>query len=102
MNNPVPARGIRAPEATVSGGSVADVSTDSTTSGAAPAARPAFEPLEDRRLLASVSLNDGVLTLTGDASRENELVVQPSGSSYLYAYANNANTKVLKSAVRSV
>src|SRR5215207_7516241 len=104
MTHPVPARGVRAHQATVSGGSAAGVSTDPTVTdgGATPAARPAVEPLEDRRLLASVSLNDGVLTLVGDASRPNELVVQPSGSSYLYAYANNVNKKVPKSAVRSV
>ena len=103
MNNPVPARGIRAPEAAVSGGPAAGVSTHPTDpAGAASAARPAFEPLEERRLFASVSLDDGVLTLVGDSSRSNELVVQPSGSSHLYAYANNANKKVLKSAVRSV
>ena len=113
MNNPVPARGIRAHEATVSGGSAAGVSIDPTAPaagsqppaaapGVTPAAVTAFEPLEDRRLLASVSLNDGVLTLVGDASRSNELVVQPSGSSYLYVYANNVNKKISKSSVKSV
>jgi Ca2+-binding RTX toxin-like protein len=63
---------------------------------------PLLEPLEDRRLLSSVSLTNGVLQLTGDANSPNHLVVQPSGSSNLFVYANNANKTVARSAVKSV
>jgi len=111
MNNPVPARGVRAHEATGPGGSAPGVCTpEATSSGAgrgktaSPAALgvPLFEPLEDRRLLSSISLSNGVLTLTGDANSSNNLVVQPSGSSNYYVYANNVNKTVSRSSVKSV
>ena len=116
MNNPVPARGIRAHEATGPGGSAPGVRTPEATSSAANAAEstpaapaaartarvPVFESLEDRRLLASVSVSNGVLQLVGDANSSNQLVVQPSGSSSLYVYANNVNKKVALSSVKSV
>jgi len=71
--------------------------------GAAPAT-PAgtFETLESRRLLASVTLVNGVLHLVGDATSDNEMAVQASGSSYLYAYVDSATKKVSRSSVRSV
>jgi len=68
----------------------------------APGAPGAFEALEGRRMLSSVTLSNGVLSVVGDANANNELVVQPSGSSNLFAYANSARKTVAKSQVRSV
>lgn len=103
MYNRVPARGFRAQQATGPGGSAPGVCTPETAAPARPpAAGPALETLEDRRLLSSISLSNGVLTLTGDSNSENKLVIQPSGSSKLYVYANNVNRTVALSAVRSV
>src|SRR5215218_1701949 len=64
-----------------------------STSAAAPGA---FEALEGRRMLSSVTLSNGVLSVVGDANSNNELVVQPSGSSNLFAYANSARKTVAK------
>jgi PKD repeat protein len=61
-----------------------------------------FETLEDRRLLSSVSLVNGTLSVIGDASVTNKLVVQPSGSSNLFAYANNVSKTVSKSSVKAI
>src|SRR3954464_3791533 len=97
MNNPVPARLVRAHQATEPGGCAPGVRTpEAGSTESAPPSRtaPAFEALEDRRLLSSVSLSNGVLTLTGDANSANELVVQRSGSTNLYVYANNVNKKI--------
>src|SRR3954470_6911711 len=113
MNNSVPARGFRAQQATGPGGSAPGVCTPGAENGAAapvgtydarprPVPHPTFEPLEGRCLLSSVSLSGGVLQVTGDANVANHLVVQPSGSSNLFAYANNANKTVARSAVKSV
>ena len=103
MYNRVPARGFRAQKNTGPGGSASGVCTPQIAAPARPpAAGPALETLEDRRLLSSISLSNGVLTLTGDSNSDNELVVQPSGSSKLYAYVNNVNKTVALSAVRSV
>jgi PKD repeat protein len=102
MNNSVPARSPRAQQATGPGGRAPGVRTPEAGSTATPSTLPIFEPLEDRRLLASVSLSNGVLQLVGDSSRANEMVVQRSGSSNLYAYVNNVNKKVALSSVKSV
>src|SRR5215213_3919914 len=61
-----------------------------------------FESLEGRRMLSSVTLSNGVLSVVGNATGNNELVVQPQGSSNLYAYANNVNKSVPRSSVKSV
>src|SRR4051794_17266147 len=96
MNNSVPARQVRANQATGPGGCAPGVRTPEagSTESATPVTTPAFETLEDRRLLSSISLSNGVLTLTGDANSGNELVVQRSGSTNLYVYANNVNKKI--------
>ena len=71
---------------------------------AASPASPAspFEALESRQLLSSVTLSGGILSVVGNSSGDNELVVQPSGTSYLFAYANNVNKKVTRSSVKAV
>ena len=104
MNNSVPARSVRAHQATGPGGCAPGVRTPEANSAtaASPLGVPLFETLEDRRLLSSVSLSNGVLQLTGDSGSGNDLVVQRSGSSSLYAYANNVNKKVALSSVKSV
>lgn len=80
------------------------VATEPSAAPAAASMGPArpFEALEGRRMLSSVTLVNGVLNVVGNLSGSNELVVQPSGSSNLYAYANNVNKKVSRSAVKSV
>ena len=104
MSNPGPARGLRAQHATGNGGSGDGVY--SAPNPAEPATRapatPVFEPLEGRQLLSSVSLSNGILTLVGNTSSANELVIQPSGSSNLFAYANNVSKTVSKSSVKAV
>jgi hypothetical protein len=102
MNNSVPARRVRARQATGPGGCAPGVRTPAAGSTEARATRPIFEPLEDRRLLSSVSLSNGVLQLVGNSGSANEMVVQRSGSSNLYAYVNNVNKKVPLSSVKSV
>jgi PKD repeat protein len=105
MNNSVPARSVRAHQATGPGGCAPGVRTPeagSTKAAPSPLGVPLFETLEDRRLLSSVSLSNGVLQLTGDSGSANDLVVQRSGSTNLYAYANNVNKKVALSSVKSV
>src|SRR5678815_2284271 len=105
MNNSVPARLVRAHQATGPGGCAPGVRTPeagSTESASPSCPVPVFETLEDRRLLSSISLSNGVLTLTGDSGSSNELVVQRSGSTNLYAYANNVNKKIALSSVKSV
>ena len=123
MNNGVPARPLRARLATVPGGRAAGVfargvfalgaraartlgappPTGDTPQSLPPADAPVFESLEDRRLLSSVTLSGGVLRLVGDTNRDNDLVVQPKGSSSsLYVYANNVNRTVRLADVRRV
>src|SRR5207237_1312413 len=101
--------GFRAAHYPSPGGSAPGVCTPGAANPApAPAGTyeaatgPMLEPLEGRRLLSSVSLSGGVLQVTGDANVANHLVVQPSGSSNLFVYANNANKTVARSAVKSV
>ena len=53
-------------------------------------------------MLSSVTLSNGVLSVVGNLSGSNELVVQPRDSSNLYAYANGVNRTVPRSSVRSV
>ena len=116
MNNSVPTRGIRALEATGPAGFASGICTPAADSaaashGATSAVQPTapttgavatLEPLEDRRLLSAVSLENGILEVVGDPACENELVVQPVGSTGLYAYANNVNRRIARSAVRLV
>ena len=116
MNNSVPVRGFRALETTGPGGFAAGICTpaaDSATAAhnpppvvpspaAATGAVATLEPLEDRRLLSAVTLQDGVLKVVGDSNANNKLVVQPHGTTGLYAYANNVNRKLARSAVRLV
>jgi PKD repeat protein len=110
MNNEV-LRGIPAHNATGPGGSAPGVRTPEAASCAAdvsqravplPVPTPVFEALEDRRLMSSVSLSNGVLTLSGNSNSPNDLIVQPSGSRNLYAYANDARKTVALSSVRLV
>lgn len=112
MYNPVTARGIRANEtigpgenpgaSTPPAAPTASLPTRAARAGSEAAQVPVFENLEHRRLLSSVSLSNGVLTLAGDANRGNDLVVQPSGSKNLYVYANNVNKTVPLSSVKLV
>lgn len=113
MHNPVPAREIRAHEPTGPGGNAPGVCTPEAALAASPSAStapaasrmarvPVFETLEDRRLLSSVWLSNGVLTLAGDPDRANDLVVQPSGTKNLYVYANGVNKTVPLSSVKLV
>jgi PKD repeat protein len=87
MYNRVPARTVRARQATVPGGRAPGVYTPQ----AAPAGAAVLETLEDRRLLSSVTLTGGVLKVVGDPNSANDLVVQPAASGKIYVYANNVN-----------
>src|SRR5688572_24104837 len=72
-----------------------------------PAAQPAscagaVESLEGRRMLASVSLVNGVLNVIGDMGSENKLVVQPLDGSRVLSYANSVRKTYGTSQVKSV
>jgi hypothetical protein len=58
----------------------------------------AVEALENRQLLSTISLVNGVLTLTGDSNRENHLYVAASG----LATANGNNRNVSISSVKKI
>ena len=98
MYNRVPARTVRARQATVPGGRAPGVYAPQ----AAPAAPVVLESLEDRRLLSSVTLTGGVLKVVGESDRANDLVVQPAASGKIYVYANNVNKTFRISDVKSV
>src|SRR6185436_18428503 len=67
----------------------------------AAAAVVPMERLEDRRLFSSVSLTNGVLSLSGDDGRDNSLTVTLSGSNYV-AKANTVSKTVSASSVKSI
>src|SRR5690349_581779 len=108
MDHPSPARGFPVPSDVVSKlglRRLARAATRAATgifrcseAGSSGRARPGvLETLEDRRLLSSVSLVNGTLNVIGNLNDANKLVVQPSSSSNLFAYANNVSKTVSKS-----
>src|SRR5437867_8508005 len=86
----------------VASGALAAFDTGGAARGRAAATPGALESLEVRRMLSSVTLSNGVLSVVGNLSESNELVDQPRDSSNLYAYANGVNRTVPRSSVRSV
>ena len=94
------APGVCTPEATSSAGNAPQGGSAPAVSPA-PARVPVFETLEGRQLLSSISLSNGVLSVVGNASSNNDLVVLKSGSS-LNVYANNVSKKVALSSVKTV
>src|SRR5262249_31699535 len=62
-----------------------------------------FEALEDRRLMSSVQLVDGMLILQGNANGTNRITVSPdSNGTTLYARANDAKGHYLLRDVKSI
>jgi PKD repeat protein len=65
--------------------------------------KPAFESLEDRRLLSQVSLVNGMLVITGNANGLNRLGVSPdSNGTTLFARANNSKAHYQLKDVKSI
>lgn len=65
-------------------------------------ARPSFEQLENRQMLASAALVSGVLTVTGDTTQTNKLQVELSSSSSIVAKFNGSQKTFTRSAVQSI
>ena len=86
---------------TVTRGADSIVSATDAKQSAPWRATPPIERLEDRKMLASVSLSNGVLALSGSNGQQNNLTVSVSGSNYV-AKANSISKTFSSSSVNSI
>src|SRR4029079_7176859 len=61
-----------------------------------------FEPLEDRKLFASITYVEGALVLVGNAKKSNALSVVRSSSTHVTAYASGVSREISLSNLASI